>query len=60
MRVALPYLPLVLWGGVFFSLIVRKLTGRWERPHTFKWAMLLMIVAILLWTTAAVLRLYNL
>jgi len=60
MRTWIPFFPLAAWALILFALIRRKRTGQWKRPQTFRWAMILMTLAIVLSATAAVLKLYNL
>ena len=53
------------WFQLFFEialtigLVWRRRTGKWKRPHTFKWAMMLMGLAIALTTTAGILQIYG-
>jgi hypothetical protein len=49
-----PVLWIALMGGIW-----RKRSGRWKRPNTFRWAMILMGLAIVLSTTGAVLEFYG-
>jgi hypothetical protein len=54
-----PWFPIVLWAILLVGLIVRYRSGKWRRPHTFKWAIILMSLAIVLSVTAAVLQVYG-
>jgi hypothetical protein len=55
----LRWFQIVCWLAMICGLIWRKRSGRWKRPHTFRYAMVLMGIAIALSTTAAVLQLYG-
>jgi hypothetical protein len=55
-----PFAPLVFCAALLVMLIRKKRSGEWKRPHTFKWAMILMSITIVLFATAAILQLYNL
>jgi uncharacterized membrane protein SirB2 len=56
----LPFTQLIVWVVLMAMLIHKKRSGDWKRPHTFKWAMILMTLAIVLAATGAILELYNL
>jgi hypothetical protein len=59
MHAWLPWLPIACGIPMTCAIIWRYRTGRWKRPHTFKYAIILMCLAIAMSTTAAVLRLYG-
>jgi len=59
MHTWLPWFQSACWIALTCALIWRYRTGRWKRPRTFKYAIILMCLAIALATTAAVLQLYG-